>query len=154
LLPPKPKIFHGRDSELLEITEALNLPPPARIAILGAGGMGKTALARAVLHHPGIISKYKDRYFVTLDSATNSSDMAAIIGSHLELQPEQNLTRRVLNYLHNRDSPCLLILDNLETPWEAPESRRNVEEFLDLLTDIPHLALVVSTMFWVLPVVS
>ncbi|KAF7328371.1 hypothetical protein MVEN_02552700 [Mycena venus] len=51
MLPPRPKIFHGRNSEVNHIVNIFNQESP-RIAILGAGGMGKTCLARAVLHHP------------------------------------------------------------------------------------------------------
>jgi hypothetical protein len=34
-------------------------------------------------------------------------------------------------------------LDNLETVWEPIQCRSGVEEFLSLLTDIGHLALIV-----------
>ncbi|KAJ6556083.1 hypothetical protein B0H19DRAFT_1293007 [Mycena capillaripes] len=40
--------------------------------------------------------------------------------------------------------PCLLMLDNFETPWEASESRGDVEEFLSLLADVPSLALLIT----------
>jgi hypothetical protein len=39
----------------------------------------------------------------------------------------------------------LLILDNLETVWEPQESRADIEEFLSLITDVEHLALMVGT---------
>jgi Cdc6-like AAA superfamily ATPase len=50
MLPSEPEIFHGRDSELSHILELFSQGPP-KIAILGAGGMGKTSLARAVIHN-------------------------------------------------------------------------------------------------------
>jgi GTPase SAR1 family protein len=34
----------------------------ARIAILGGGGMGKTSLARAVLHHPETVARFEHRF--------------------------------------------------------------------------------------------
>jgi hypothetical protein len=43
MLPSEPKIFHGRDSELSDILHLFSQGTP-RIAILGAGGMGKTNL--------------------------------------------------------------------------------------------------------------
>ncbi|KAJ7133314.1 hypothetical protein C8R44DRAFT_585215, partial [Mycena epipterygia] len=106
-----------------------------RIAILGAGGMGKTSLAKAALHHPDLVSKYQNRFFVASDSATTSIELAALIGLHLGLNPGKDLTRPVVNYFSNK-GPSLLVLDNLETLWEPMESRGGVEEFLSSLTDI------------------
>ncbi|KAJ7462867.1 hypothetical protein FB451DRAFT_1494899 [Mycena latifolia] len=68
----KPKIFHGRESELKEIVDILHQESP-RIAILGAGGMGKTSLAKAALHHPDIKSKYEQCFFVAVDSVTTKA---------------------------------------------------------------------------------
>ncbi|KAJ7094809.1 hypothetical protein C8R44DRAFT_585877, partial [Mycena epipterygia] len=106
-----------------------------RIAILGAGGMGKTSLAKAALHHPDINSKYQNQFFVAADSATNSIELAALIGLHLGLKPGKDLKKPVVHYFSNK-GPSLLVLDNLETLWEPMESRSGVEEFLSSLTDI------------------
>ncbi|KAJ7028894.1 hypothetical protein C8F04DRAFT_1265460 [Mycena alexandri] len=62
MLPSKPKIFHGRDSELKDIIEVLFQDAP-RIAILGGGGMGKTSLARAALHHTDTCARFQHRFF-------------------------------------------------------------------------------------------
>ncbi|KAJ7133150.1 hypothetical protein C8R44DRAFT_543709, partial [Mycena epipterygia] len=115
-----------------------------RIAILGAGGMGKTSLAKAALHHADIVSKYQNRFFVASDSATTSIELAALIGLHIGLNPGKDLTKPVVHYFSNK-GPSLLVLDNLETPWEPMESRGGVEEFLSSLTDVSHLALMAST---------
>jgi hypothetical protein len=142
ILPAKPKIFHGRDSELQHIVEQLTRTS-AYIAILGAGGIGKTSLARAVLHDLGICKKYEHRVFVACDSATTSVELAAVVGSNAGLEPGQDLTKTVVQHFSNAP-PCLLVLDNLESTWEKPESRGAVEEFLSLLTGVPQLALMVS----------
>jgi Cdc6-like AAA superfamily ATPase len=142
MLPSEPKIFNGRDSELQEIVDSLK-HEFGRIAILGTGGIGKTSLARAVLHHPQIAAKYSSRFFVPCDSATSEDDLASIVASHLGLKPEKNPTKSIIRFLSSSSS-ALLILDNLETVWEPSEFRGTVEEFLSLLTDIPHLALIVS----------
>ncbi|KAJ7140565.1 hypothetical protein C8R43DRAFT_589849 [Mycena crocata] len=143
LLPAEPKIFNGRESELDEIVESLRRDEPARIAILGMGGIGKTSLARAALHHPRTTEKYQQRFFIACESAASSKDLALLVGSHLGLKPEKNPTKAIIRFFENL-SYCLLVLDNLETPWEVPESRAEVEEFLSLLTDIPQLALIVT----------
>ena len=115
-----------------------------RIAILGPGGIGKTSLARAVLHHTEVSVQYtQHRYFVACDSATSKVELAALIGAHLELKPGKDLTQAVIRFLATA-SPSLLILDNLETVWEPTELCSDIEEFLSLLTDLRDLALIVS----------
>jgi hypothetical protein len=105
--------------------------------------MGKTCLARAVLHRPEIASRFEQKFFVSAVSANTSVALAALIGLHLGLKPGKDLTKDVVQYFSGQP-PCLLILDNLETPWEPMESRNGVEEFLSLLTDVENLALIVS----------
>ncbi|KAJ7167200.1 hypothetical protein C8R43DRAFT_1121639 [Mycena crocata] len=144
MLPSEPKIFHGRDLELQAILESLHHDSElARIAILGAGGMGKTSLARAVLHHPDIASRYARRVFVEADAAATSSELVALIGAHLGLKPGNDLMKPVLHALCS-GPPCLLVLYNMETPWEPLASRPGVEEFLSLLANIPQLALIIT----------
>ncbi|KAJ7749480.1 hypothetical protein B0H16DRAFT_874600 [Mycena metata] len=143
MLPAEPKIFYGRESELADILRHFGESTP-RIAILGAGGMGKTSLAQCVLHHEEIVIKYQgNRLFVACDTAANKVELAGLIGAHLEMKPGQDLTRAVLYRLAGSSS-TLLILDNLETAWEPAESCKEVEEFLSLLTDIPSLALMIT----------
>jgi hypothetical protein len=139
--PSKPSIFHGRESEMEHIRKILSQESP-KIAILGGGGMGKTNLARAVLHHPDTSAKFEDRFFVSAESATTSIELAALIGLHVGLNPGTDLTQPVVQYLSRRSS-CLLVLDNLETVWEPMQSRGGIEEFLALLTTLKHLALIV-----------
>ncbi|KAJ7713726.1 hypothetical protein B0H16DRAFT_534113 [Mycena metata] len=143
MLPAEPKIFYGRESELADILKDFEQSTP-RIAILGAGGMGKTSLAQAVLHHEEIVIRYQgNRLFVACDTAASKVELAGLIGAHLGMKPGQDFTRAVLHRL-SEGSTTLLILDNLETVWEPVESRKEVEEFLSLLTDITSLALMIT----------
>ncbi|KAJ7603265.1 P-loop containing nucleoside triphosphate hydrolase protein [Mycena polygramma] len=143
MLPSNPKIFHGRDSELSEMFQLFSQGNP-RIAILGAGGMGKTTVARAVLHHTQITTRYEEhRHFVACDSATTKVELAALIGAHVGLKPGKDLTQAVVQHFFSKPA-SLLILDNLETAWEPMECRKQIEELLSLLTDVEHLALIVT----------
>ncbi|KAF8172578.1 hypothetical protein K438DRAFT_1611748 [Mycena galopus ATCC 62051] len=115
----------------------------SRVAILGGGGMGKTSLARAILHHPNIVAGYENRVFVDTESATNRLKLAEVVGACVRLKPEKDLTRSVVQYFSGGPS-CLLILDNLETSWEPKASRSGVEDFLSLLSEVSNLALVIT----------
>ncbi|KAJ7469484.1 hypothetical protein FB451DRAFT_1038716, partial [Mycena latifolia] len=140
-LPAKPKIFHGRESELHQILQSFRNKDAPRVAILGTGGIGKTSLAKAALHHPGerdVLTKL----FVASDSATTSIELATLVASNIGLKPGRDLTKTVVQYFAH-GLPCLLVLDNLETSWEPIESRGGVEEFLSLLSEVSHLALIV-----------
>ncbi|KAJ7169343.1 hypothetical protein C8R43DRAFT_833680, partial [Mycena crocata] len=131
-LPSEPKIFHGRESEMSDILNHFKDEIP-RIAIVGPGGMGKTTLARAVLHHPQITASYEQRrFFIACESVSTKLELAALIGTHLGLKPAKDLTSPVLCYLANNPT-CLMILDNLETAWEPSATRAAIEEFLSLL---------------------
>ncbi|KAJ7726114.1 hypothetical protein B0H16DRAFT_1332374 [Mycena metata] len=143
MLPAEPKIFYGRESELAHILKLFNQGTP-RIAILGAGGMGKTSLAQTVLHHEQIITKYHgNRLFIACDVASSKVELAALIGAHLGMKPGKDLSRAVVQHFSD-GPPSLLILDNLETAWELAESRKTIEEFLSLLTDITNLGLMIT----------
>ncbi|KAJ7206155.1 hypothetical protein C8J57DRAFT_1484863 [Mycena rebaudengoi] len=139
LLPPCPKIFNGRESELQDVVNIL-MQDSAHIAILGAGGMGKTSLATAALHNPQVEAKYSHRYFVPCHSSPTCTELAATIADHIGLEKGFKPGKE--------DCPLFY---NLETPWEALSARSEVEEFLSLLTDAPHLGLMLLELTGNLP---
>ncbi|KAJ7303743.1 hypothetical protein DFH08DRAFT_721921 [Mycena albidolilacea] len=141
MLPPEPKIFHGRESEVSNILHLFNTGT-LKIAILGAGGMGKASLAQAVLHHPGIIAILaQNRFFVACSSATTKIELVNLIGAHLGLKPGKDLTKEVLQYFAN-NPPSLSILDELEALWEPACLRGSIEELLALLTGVEFALMV------------
>ncbi|KAJ7794975.1 P-loop containing nucleoside triphosphate hydrolase protein, partial [Mycena olivaceomarginata] len=142
LLPASPQIFHGRESELQDIVNTL-FAEPARVAILGPGGMGKTSLAVAALHSAQVVDKYPTRHFIPCESAQTNDVLVATIAAQLGLHITRGTARHILHHLTSQP-PCLLMLDNFETPWEPVDGRPKVEELLALLADIPHVGLLIT----------
>ncbi|KAJ7280848.1 hypothetical protein C8J57DRAFT_1711819 [Mycena rebaudengoi] len=62
---------------------------------------------------------------------------------HIGLEKGSNLAKKIAHYFAHAP-PSLLVLDNLDTPWESLSSHSEVEEFLSLLTDVPHLGLMIT----------
>ncbi|KAH7108339.1 hypothetical protein BKA62DRAFT_681874 [Auriculariales sp. MPI-PUGE-AT-0066] len=62
-LPPPPPIFFGRDIELDGLVGLISVHAQdgAAVAVLGTGGVGKTSLTLAALHHPHIVTFYGTR---------------------------------------------------------------------------------------------
>ncbi|KAJ6556111.1 hypothetical protein B0H19DRAFT_1071243 [Mycena capillaripes] len=148
VLVHSPSSLHHQKYSMGEILNSqISLPPllpilPGRRSS-ARGGMGKTTLAMAALHHPAIIDKFSARHFISCESANTSVDLVIQIGLHLGLEPSPQLSKIIIVHF-KQCGPCLLVLDNFETPWEPSESRGDIEEFLSLLADIPSLALLIT----------
>lgn len=120
----------GRDTQLHQIQEALAGPHRRAVAILGLGGMGKTALAREVA------DRSADRFAQILWASAQSERLVGehiravadarydidgllqLIGRQLGLRqadtmPADDLRATIAALVRSR--PTLLILDNLET---------------------------------------
>ena len=114
---------------------------PARVAILGPGGVGKTAIALAVLTHEKVVSRFSDsRYLVPCNSLMSRDALLAAIAISLSVLRNgtidgysQRLESDVLSALESEE--CILCLDSFESPWDQPSpSRRAVEALLADIT--------------------
>ncbi|KAJ7481809.1 hypothetical protein FB451DRAFT_1170954 [Mycena latifolia] len=145
LLPGSPQIFHGRDTELQHIVAALLQQDPSRIAILGPGGVGKSSLSLAALYNNDVAAKFgSERHFISCESAQSAEDIAAGLVSHFALEGTGNPTKKILQYLSGRDAVCVIVLDNMETPWEFSGGRSAVEDFLSHLSAFVTLHLIIT----------
>ncbi|KAJ7588718.1 hypothetical protein C8J56DRAFT_889482 [Mycena floridula] len=140
LLPAAPKIFHGRQNELEHIINVLTQNETAQVAILGPGGIGKTSLAHTTLHHPQIMEKFGPCcYWIACDSSESANDLIVMISTHFGING-QNRLHAILTCIREMARPVLLILDNLETPWEQRGKQREVEDMLSHLTGLDNLS--------------
>ena len=146
--PTTPQIFFGRDAELAQIVQMIttNLGSrPARIAILGPGGYGKTTLAHAVLTVDVIREHFGDaRYFVPCESVTSSGALLTELGKTLGVVSSgSDAWSRILATLTSMES--IICFDNFESPWDQHvEIRHSVEEMLSRVTELHHVTVLIT----------
>lgn len=159
MIPTRPSIFHGREQEhlliLSSIKRGLDLKKPARIAIRGSGGLGKTTLALSVLYHEESKTHFADRvHFVSCEATTSSTLLFSAISRTLKFpQDGGDPLVQLKIFLENHTQPTLLILDNFETPWlDGPEGDQEaVRQLLLLLCSSLHVTILVTTRIANLP---
>ncbi|KAI0293368.1 hypothetical protein B0F90DRAFT_1822137 [Multifurca ochricompacta] len=149
LAPPPPQIFFGRDAELAHIIHTIftNIGSrPARIAILGPGGYGKTTLANAVLSHDRVQEHFQDaRYFISCESATSSDALLIQISKTLGfvMGPPDSLWSQIHAALNSKET--ILCFDNFESPWDqSNEMKRSIEVLLSRITSLRHVTVLVT----------
>ncbi|KAJ7578069.1 hypothetical protein C8J56DRAFT_1060186 [Mycena floridula] len=122
------KLF-GRDQEIEEIVRILTTLPAStqsklsRLVLLGAGGQGKTATALKVMAHLAIKKFYpsKNSVWVPCEEASSPGLLLDVLFTSLDITKDMNNTiQDILNELESSSDPIILLLDNFETPWNAP----------------------------------
>jgi tetratricopeptide (TPR) repeat protein len=140
-LPGRPTRCFGRMDELRDLVDALLLPSPLPVPILGPPGVGKTTLSLEAIHEPRVKARFGDRrFFVRCDGAKSRDALVTEIALSLGLESGPDLERRLFQALES--NAAVLLLDNAETPWDADTSP--VENLLTELSTIPGLVLVAS----------
>jgi len=139
ILPPV-RCF-GRDAEADSLVAALTAAKPACLLVLGSAGIGKTTLTRLVATDPAVASRFgQRRYFVPLETATDDAALRVAIIQAIGLNPASANFAAALARL--AEQPALLVLDNLETPWEQEPGA--VQDTLLALSATPNVSLLVS----------
>ena len=124
-LPLQLTRFFGRDQEREQIAALLQTPGTRLITLLGPGGAGKTRLSLEVAAQ--VASVFDNRvWFVSLADIPDASLIAPTLSRALRLPPDtqSDPLDRVTAFLG--ESPCLLVLDNLEHLLrDAPDAGKN-----------------------------
>ncbi|KAG2108980.1 uncharacterized protein F5147DRAFT_160763 [Suillus discolor] len=119
--PSRPSMFYGRDDLMAELTTLV--VNGEHIALIGPGGMGKSSLAKAILHEPRIIEKFADRrFFVAYDDLDPSTITFETFMTHFAKALGIEITgadplRPISTFLHSAST--LVVLDNAETFEDA-----------------------------------
>ena len=121
--PVRPVRCVGRDVTAATLVAHLNEKKSVQIVLFGGPGMGKSTLSRAVASDPDMIVRFGTRrYFVTLEHAYTLAEMREAVargfGVALNQAPDQRLPSCIELVALLGEGPLLLVLDNLETPWE------------------------------------
>ncbi len=151
-MPPKPRIFHGRDRFVADTVDALTNTnsehAPPRICIHGPGGMGKTAAAIAVMEDPKVILRFGNerRFWVPCACATSPDLFIQLLYNSLRISRDSGrYLEDVIADLESSSLPRLVLLDNFETPWDPIEgSRESVENVLIRLSAVSQLSILVT----------
>jgi tetratricopeptide (TPR) repeat protein len=139
-LPPAVRFLAGRRDELAELRRRV-VDDVCRVAVLGPAGIGKSTLARAVLHDAEVVAAFGERrYFVSLAAARDVDAMVACVAAALGVEIGADLRASVAARVGEQRT--LLVLDNFETAWHAAELE--VEALLAEWSAVARLALVVT----------
>jgi WD40 repeat protein len=141
-------IFYGRTSELATLTDWLNHDQCRVIALLGMGGIGKSALAAKLAQD--VQSQFD---FVIWRSLRNAPPLASLLCEIVGFLSNQQIVQANLRQLLEclRSARCLVVLDNLETILEgvqAGQFRAGYEDYGELLrvcAESPHRSCMLLT---------
>ncbi|KZP17395.1 TPR-like protein [Athelia psychrophila] len=144
--PLAPDIWFGRDDIIYTLATIIAGNENPRIAILGAGGIGKTATALHLIRHEAVVARYGDRtFFVACDATTSAQLLASrilqIIG--VSASPRENMVT-AMHIALKCAPPTLLLLDNFESAWEAETDHTATRDLLQKIADSPLSTLIIT----------
>ncbi|THU79042.1 TPR-like protein [Dendrothele bispora CBS 962.96] len=145
--PAVPIVFKGRE-ELVEQGVAILCQQSLKfLAILGAGGMGKTSLALHIMDSDLVQKKFGERcYFIPCELFENAESLVQGLIHVMELTMQENQSKQkvLFNHLQSAHGDLLIVFDNFETPWNHGNSRIAVKHLLEKIVKYGKVSLIVT----------
>ncbi|KZP20453.1 hypothetical protein FIBSPDRAFT_932292 [Athelia psychrophila] len=144
--PSAPDIWFGRGDIVSTLAEIVTGNENPRIAILGSGGMGKTATALHLIRNEAVVARYGDRiFFVACDAATSADLLASRILQTLGVAAAagENLVT-AMHLALKAARPTLFVLDNFESTWEAEGNHAATRDLLQKIAECPSSTLIIT----------
>ncbi|KAG2360401.1 hypothetical protein BDR07DRAFT_1487061 [Suillus spraguei] len=148
-VPSRPAMLYGRDDLVEELTNLV--VNDEHLALIGPGGVGKTSVAKAILHESLITNKFADRrFFVTYDGLDPSTITFETLmtrfagGLGIEISGADPV-RQISTFL--RSANTLVILDNAETFEEASASSvlGDISAAIAEMANIPGIVIILTS---------
>ncbi|KAJ6501409.1 hypothetical protein DFH09DRAFT_1375733 [Mycena vulgaris] len=146
-LPPSPSIFYGRSVEVDHVVNLVLNHAPARVAIVGSGGIGKTSIALTSIHHPEVEKHFlTQRFFLSCEALITADslalDLLKLFGLSADPSGSRSPSDILVSFAQSMTAKCLLCLDNFETPWDSDKD--HVELLLANIA-VPYLTLIITS---------